>query len=900
MSAHPDRVSDETLKPIHELFSSGVTAFWATTYSVDLHLFNEYLLPRLADPPLNVVVLADHHRLSTVLQRIPPEQAETLAAVNRKWLLRGISPSGGVFHPKTYLSVHSARAVLLVGSGNLSASGLSDGREVFTVFRSGTPSGDAAIRTWHSWMRQLVEFAGDTMVAERFRVLESTLAVADWPASAPATSPLLHNLERPIADQLFDRVHTEQKGVDQLLLTAPFFDADAAAVGRLLELFNPRQLALFVTKSTSVNGKRLQERLDSLNADVRIAAYQPDQFVHAKLVGVISGGHGWLMSGSPNLSRAALTLSAEDQGNIELATLSEYAPDTLREVFQPPNMTIVVRDVSHLESLTFSASDDVQPPPVRLLRAALTESGVEVATVPDYEQQWLLDDLQATHPLVKGRNPGTAHTTEPIDGRLVQIVNTDGDILSNRVVADDPASLARSLRGGDVRPDRGIPAEFNAGDTSTPLGKAIAWLHRNMVMDVSESTSGSSTGGIENADGEAPEDDDLWERLEKEELGRDPRAGIYSRLWRSGSPNADEPLIELLEAFGARAPTQRPDHASANSVLVEILRLAPDVPTGEEPDSSDSITKDPLRWTEATRIRVRARNVLRRWADAQTDPRLTWVDPLAPAGNFQMVTAALAFLRFTSATNTAPVELTADDLDELWLRWLRSFAGTGTGDGWLDRLEPTVYDKVRNDIARNLAEAAAALCWLTIRRGLSGRRERIINSQAVIAAALAHGLLDPTDVTAQFLAEVTGTPITRNQIDQELLAAIDYIDDDLWCKQRAQELGLSVVRLQPSPGAAEIKVRIDVAGIDNPLIDPRVPRLAVGGRLYRKCDGIAIYSTDKDWRVVLPGGGPIDYLPARGRDLFSTPEAVTNQQLEALSARAGVLADLFPAAVATA
>jgi hypothetical protein len=37
-------------------------------------------------------------------------------------------------------------------------------------------------------------------------------------------------------------------------------------------LFNLRQLALFVTKSTSVNGKRLQERLDSLNAEVRIAA----------------------------------------------------------------------------------------------------------------------------------------------------------------------------------------------------------------------------------------------------------------------------------------------------------------------------------------------------------------------------------------------------------------------------------------------------------------------------------------------------------------------------------------------------------------------------------------------------------------------------------------------------
>lgn len=894
MTGYPEPSSQETLKPIQELFSGGVTAFWATTYSVDLHLFNEYLLPRFGDPPLNVVVLVDHQRLTTVLQRIPLEQADTLAAVNRKWLLRGIAPGGGVFHPKTYLSVHGARSVLFVGSGNLSTDGLSDGREVFTVFQSGTPAGDVTIRAWHAWMKRLVEFANDTTLADHFRDLESRLAVADWAVSTSAACPLLHNLDRPIADQLFDRVQPQQVGVDELLLSAPFFDADAAAAARLLELFNPRQLTVFVTRSTNVNGRRLQELLDNLNADVRIAAYEPDQFVHAKLVGVISGGRGWLLSGSPNLSRAALTLSAGQQGNIELAILSEYSVDILRTVFYPPDTAVVSRDLDDLESLQFLALDDASLPPVRLLRATLTESGAEVTTIPDYQKQWLLDDLQATHPLVKGHNPSTAQTTEHINGRLVQIVDTRGEILSNRVVADDPVALARSLRGGAVQPGRGLPVEFNAGDISTPLGSAITWLHCNMVMDVSESTSGTPTGGVETADVEAPEDDDLWERLQKEELGRDPRAAIYSRLWRAGSPTADEPLFELLEAFGARVPPQRPDHAVKHSVLGEILLLAANVPTPEEPELPDGTTKEPRRWAVAARIRVRARNVFKRWAAAQTDPRLAWVDPLAPAGNFQMITVALAFLRFTSATNATPVELTADDLDELWLRWLRNFAGTGTGDGWLDHLEPTIYDKVRKDVASHLAEASAALCWLMIRRGLSDRRERIINSQAVFAAALGHGLLDPTDVTAQFLAEVTGAPITRNQIDQELLAAIDYIDDDLWCTRQAQELEVSVVRLRPSPGAEQIKVQVDVAGIDNPLIDPRVPRLAVAARHYRKCDGIAIYSTDRDWRVILPGGGPIDYLPAKGQELLSTPEVVTNQQLEALSARAGVLVDLFP------
>ena len=120
-----------------ELFTSAATALWATTYSIDLALFSEFLLARLGDPPLNVAVLADHRRLAASLERIPAERADTLAAVNRRWLLRGVRASGA-FHPKSYLAVTGSQATLLVGSGNLSAGGLDEGKEVFTTFRSGT------------------------------------------------------------------------------------------------------------------------------------------------------------------------------------------------------------------------------------------------------------------------------------------------------------------------------------------------------------------------------------------------------------------------------------------------------------------------------------------------------------------------------------------------------------------------------------------------------------------------------------------------------------------------------------------------------------------------------------------------------------------------------------------
>ena len=217
------------VQPIAELFISTATALWATTYSIDLALFSEFLLARLGEPPLNVAVLADHRRLAASLQRIPVERTDTLTTVNRSWLLRGVRTTGA-FHPKSYLAVTGSHVTLLVGSGNLSTDGLDEGKEVFTTFRSGTAVGDAAIAAWRAWMRRLIGLVGDTILAERFQDLEGR--IPSPPALAPVVpSPLLHNLDIPIASQLTAAVTEADAEVDELWLSAPFYDADADALG---------------------------------------------------------------------------------------------------------------------------------------------------------------------------------------------------------------------------------------------------------------------------------------------------------------------------------------------------------------------------------------------------------------------------------------------------------------------------------------------------------------------------------------------------------------------------------------------------------------------------------------------------------------------------------------------
>ena len=820
IDAH-DALPASSIQPVIELFTGDVIALWATTYNVDLALFNEFLLPRLGEPPLNVVVLADRHRLAASLARIPPERADTLAAVNRRWLLRGLRPGGQTFHPKTYLAVSRNSVTLLVGSGNLSTDGLDEGREVFTRFHSASAVGAVAIETWRRWMRRLVAMANDIVLAERFRDLEDRLPAQG--AVAPVLeTPLLHNLDLPIAAQLASAVKEGAADtVEEMLLAAPYYDDDGAAVGRLLHDLAPRRVRIYVTSSTSVNGDRLVERLAGSGADVQIVAFEPDEFVHAKLVGVVVGAQGWLLSGSANISRAGLTCAPGEHGNVELAVLAAMEPEGVHAAFTPPDMEVVPRNLDSLLTLRFEADPEPDLPTVRLISATnIGEDRVSVLVEPSAQDGWFLDDLVIRRPLVLEAN-GRVVTDGPIAGRLVQVVDAAGALLSNRVVVDDPLALAAALTSALGHPVSDLPPELTTGDLDTPLAQALVWLHRNLVMDVSERASSAPTGGVGGDEEEDQADDAFWERLEREQLAHDPRASTYSRTWRQDGLGGNESILELLEVLAARTPSQPTPAAPGRSLLGHLL---------DDLGKQKKIEGPIRRWKTASRVRVRARNILRRWAAAQTDPRLVWVDPLAPGGNFAMIAGTLASLRLKLSVDPS-IELTDEDIDDLWMRWLRPFVGTGQGDGWLDHLDPAGVAIARTRLPGWLPEMAAAMCWLLVRPGLH-ERERIIGLQPVLAAALHHHLVEPTDETARYLSVIAGRLITLAEVDDRLLKVDQYIDDDLWCARMASELGIHKLVLQASPGSASVQVRLDVSDIDDPLIDPCVPRLVVAARQY--------------------------------------------------------------------
>jgi hypothetical protein len=512
------------------------------------------------------------------------------------------------------------------------------------------------------------------------------------------------------------------------------------------------------------------------------------------------------------------------------------------------------------------------------------------ASEPNFEEGWSLDDLRVRSPLAKQGE--STRTTEPLLGRLVHITTGDGIPLSNRVVVDDPVALDAALHVR-TRSSEDRPPELLSGDLDTPVGKALVWLHRNLIMDVTESTSGAAgSGGVGSNESDAVADDDLWERLEREKLGRDPRVNTYGRiLGRPIGPGTTEPILELLEAMRDRAPAL--DHGAATDRPVSVLALLreqADHDREEEGEGAGDGGDAPKQhWKSETRVRVRARNVLRRWAAAQNDPRLVWIDQLAPAGNFAMVATTFARLWAAIGENPDRCELRAADLDQVWFEWMRPFVGTGRGDGWLDQIDMSNH-AVRSRLPHELPETVAALSWLAMRRR---SRDTTIAWQPMLGAALERGLVEPTDETARFVSFVMHSSVSRGVIEDDLLRCIEFIDDGLWCERTRDELGLDALALTTGSAGQAVSVRLTVKGIGQPLTDPRLPQLIVATRRYRRHDGVAVFSEDIGWRVVVETGQPAAYLPG-GRDQ-SMVESITiaDGLIEGLAASGGILADVF-------
>jgi hypothetical protein len=803
-------------------FNGRWTSFFATTYSIELEFFDEYLFRRLGEPPLNAVVLSDagaHARLWTSSD----DPARRLRRANRDYLLRPVLFGTGAFHPKTYLLANASEGVLLVGSGNLTMSGIERGREVFSAFRSTNPGDVGSIRSWRQWMDGIVERLADEEVTYRWLRLRSECG--DWLEGDAVGSRFIGTGERSILDQFADGIDGQ---VDELHVMAPFYDRDALALKALLDRFRPTRLRLCIGARMSVHGPALAGVVSGFDGQVSLLEIDPLEFVHAKLVAVVAGDHGRLLVGSANLSRAALLGAGESWANVEACVATELSAAETQEAFLPPGHSWRDTSLDRVAELEFSA--DERPPGFRVhLKAAWPEPDgrVTIDAIGPIPPDARLTAGGEDQP-IKGMTTAAPPALPGEGGVLVWLRAVDGSDLSNGVPLDDRRRLGSWLEHRNEGGDR--PRELDSSDFDTPAGQMLLRLHKACIFDIDETPALARAGGL--ADQEAEEQKTSWEDLEellaKEELARDPRVPNYPHDIGFGLLEDDD-VLALLRLMLDRAPAER------------TLRLV-----GGKPDEPPTNAGTP--WTPTHRLRVRLFNVLQRWSLALADPRFAWIDLAAPVRNY-------AALLVADAECWEQGHLPEDRVIRLVGTLLGSFIRTDRSRGILISLSDDDRQRALSRLTPEARALGSALVYCAMHPAAKWR-DYLFEWQPALVAGLQLGVFDVSPESGDVIERLIGMRPSVDDVRNRLQWAAAYIDDEHWARRQQRDLGFEHVRLTKLGVSQRFGVTLEVSGGEASLNDAALVSLVRQALAYRRTDG-AIVKLGEHIRLSVKLGEPV-------------------------------------------
>jgi hypothetical protein len=855
------------MKPV-DFFSRDVHTFWATTFQFELKLFDQFLLRRLGNAPLNSVVLCDEGDLTDTLGQLTEVDRYVAANANRRYVLRGMRvPSGGRFHPKTYLFASRRRTVLLVGSGNLTRSGLDRGSETFAAFDASIEADQPVFRAWASWMRQLIEARDDNILRRRYEHLRATLPVFLGPAEQDV---FFTNATRPFADVIDELAPT---GVTELHVSAPYFDEHAQALRGLIERVAPSEAVhVYLGARPSVDGVALARMLTQTGIRAAVYRFDPDRFVHAKLIGLVGAEASLLVCGSANLSHAALDRVYEEAGswgNCEAIVARPGTAADVRAAFCPPGSTLAEVNLDWVTTFTYKPEDDtVRTPALRILSATRdADERIVLRTDGAVEAEMRLRFDDDTDPVaLEPRSDGAATDplAEDIEPLVLWIVDGDGATVSNTIVLDDPQALDEVL--GERTSERDRPDELADDDERADLVALLSWAHRQFIFDLDDTPAIKRTR--QRTEVEGGDSDAFWERYAREELTYDPRSQIYRPLAPGAMAAGTDLLLREIEAMLHAAPQER---------RLRLLR--------GEATETDGEAGTGHQWSLTARQQLRARNLIRRWARALPDPRHAWLAPEAPARNYEALIEVLALVWLGEALDDhVIVEL----LGEVWTGLLGSQARKGLAD----RAEPALRDIVLGDVSADVRELAAGLAFCAL--APAGWPAFIYEWQPFLVRGIEQGLFVGGDLACAFVAAIGDESVTATQIEDLLLQRAGYIDDETWGQRTAAEMDLTSVRLIRNAGYRNVDLVVAVDGMRDPADDPRTIALARRAMALKKSDHILIQAGDE--RYLLRLGA---LARARiGDHTHTSIEPIGQARLDAVEQQGGTLADLLGIAAA--
>ena len=285
-----------------------------TCYNFDPIFFESVYLPTLRRLGItNIMVLTDAKMYDTLLA----DNAYTnhKVGMNGYQLLRQECRYGGVFHTKIIMLFGEDEAAVIVGSGNITFSGMSNNEEVWNAFHAkGEKSQNFPIIS-SAWKYMKWVLVNASLLAKRQLAWieeqcewinkETTENVVH--VNTETSAVLLYNHDKgSIFEQLTKAIGNVE--VEKITVVSPFYDTRGVAIKELCKSFSPKEFHCVMDLT------RQSAPFDLLNKKANVSFYSYTDShapLHAKIIEIRAENGTWLLSGSANLGSLAFGINKQ-------------------------------------------------------------------------------------------------------------------------------------------------------------------------------------------------------------------------------------------------------------------------------------------------------------------------------------------------------------------------------------------------------------------------------------------------------------------------------------------------------------------------------------------------------------------------------------------------------------
>lgn len=315
-------------KDIFDLLGRGSTIYHSailTSFTFDLYYFSNYYMPQMRSRGIkNVIVLIDSTQYDAIL-----EDTDIFKIFRQDFaLIRVKNKSNGVFHPKVSLFLGDKQALALVGSGNLTYSGMSHNKELWGAFCADDKEADEAVILKDVWnyLSGIIKSSSSEVAIQQLEWCKTySAAIRDFESIESPQNSEFKFLYAKHGQSIFNQVKEIVTGdTNTIKIIAPFYDMEGSLIDTLKSTFNPKKIKCAIEESYGYIPQKIKD-----SSDIQFFhwheifgsknQFELDKKLHAKAIQFETSEGTFLVFGSANATSAAFGLnihSFNDEANI--------------------------------------------------------------------------------------------------------------------------------------------------------------------------------------------------------------------------------------------------------------------------------------------------------------------------------------------------------------------------------------------------------------------------------------------------------------------------------------------------------------------------------------------------------------------------------------------------------